>query len=88
MREFGNLLMNEANEPPQSLFAKLLFESCWDLVLSMDPTRMAIWRTSLLSSWCLFRKHLLGALVSTMLCLKARATNWRICRALSGARLN
>ena len=33
MREFGNLLMNEANELWRFLFPKLLFESCWDLVL-------------------------------------------------------
>ena len=66
-------------KPPR--FSKLPFESCWDLVLSVDPTRMAIWRTSPLSSWSLFRIHLLGALVSAMLCLRARATTLRICRA-------
>ena len=42
-REFGNLLMNEANELPRSLFSKLPFESCWDIVLSVDSTG---------TSWC------------------------------------
>ena len=48
MREFEILSTNDVKEPSRSLFPKLLFES-WDLVLSVDPTRMAIWRTSPLS---------------------------------------
>ena len=45
------------------------------------PDGNAIWRTSPQSSWCLSLRHLLGALVFTMSCLKARATARRICRA-------
>ena len=33
------------------------------------------------STWCLSLSHFLGAVVSAMSCLRARATTWRICRA-------
>ena len=79
-REFGSWYMNGAVEPPRSLFPKLPFESCWDLIRCADPTRMAIWQTSPLSSTCLFQIRFLDAFVSVMF-LRACATLWRIFRA-------